>query len=164
MPNARGIPVSTLHSNIWYHLGLAYYLNSDYERAEQAYAQRAASSPNNDSMVSTAHWRYMTLRQFGSDDEARAVLEPITTDMEIIENSAYHQLCLLYKGELDEADLIEEGSSSANAAVAYGVANWHLANGDTEHGTEMLEEIVAGDGWAAFGYIAAEADLARMGE
>jgi Flp pilus assembly protein TadD len=164
MPNARGIPVSTLHSNIWYHLGLAYYLNGDYERAERAYAQRAASSPNNDSMVSTAHWRYMTLRRLGRDDEARAVLEPITTDMEIIENSAYHQLCLLYKGKLVEADLIEEGSSSANAAVAYGVANWHLANGDTEGGTEMLEEIVAGDGWAAFGYIAAEADLARMKE
>ena len=41
------------------------------------------------------------------------------------------------------------------------MANWHLANGDTERGTEMFEEIVAGEGWAAFGYIAAEADLAR---
>ena len=161
MPNARGIPVSTLHSNIWYHLGLAYYLSGDYERAEGAYAQRAASSPNNDSLVSTAHWRYMTLRRLGRDDEARAALEAITADMEIIENSAYHQLCLLYKGQLEETDLIDEGDSSANAAVAYGVANWHLANGDTERGTEMFEEIVAGEGWAAFGYIAAEADLAR---
>ncbi len=33
LPNALGIPVSTLHSNIWYHLGLAYYLSGDYERA-----------------------------------------------------------------------------------------------------------------------------------
>jgi dipeptidyl-peptidase-4 len=162
MPNARGIPVSTLHSNIWYHLGLAYYLSGDYERADAAYAQRAASSPNNDAMVSTAHWRYMTLRRLGREDEARAVLGNITPQMEIIENSAYHQLCLLYKGEIDEADLIDESSSSANAAVAYGVANWHLANGDTKNGTRMLEEIVAGDDWAAFGHIAAEADLARM--
>jgi len=164
MPNARGIPVSTLHSNIWYHLGLAYYVSGDYERAEQAYAQRAASSPNNDAMVSTAHWRYMTLRRLDRDEEALAVLEAITTDMEIIENSAYHQLCLLYKGELEEANLIEENSSSANAAVAYGVANWHLANGDAERGVSMFQEIVAGDGWAAFGYIAAEADLARIRE
>jgi dipeptidyl-peptidase-4 len=65
LPNALGVPVSTLHSNIWYHLGLAYYLSGNYQRAEQAYAQRAASSANNDSLVSTAHWRYMTLRRLG---------------------------------------------------------------------------------------------------
>ena len=161
LPNALGIPVSTLHSNIWYHLGLAYYLGGDYERALQAYEERAASAANNDMMVSTAHWRYMTLRRLGRDEEAEAILESITIDMEIIENQAYHRLCLFYKGELGEADLVEEGSSPANAAIAYGIANWHLAEGDTERGTELLEEIVAKDGWAAFGFIAAEADLAR---
>ncbi len=164
MPNARGIPVSTLHSNIWYHLGLAYYLAGDYERAEWAYSQRAASAPNADSLVSTTHWRYMILRRLGRDDEAMAVLEPISPKMEIIENSAYHRLCLFYKGELDESELLGEEDGPSNAAVAYGLANWHLAEGDTEGGTKMLEEIVDGDGWAAFGYIAAEADLARMRE
>ena len=162
LPNALGIPVSTLHSNIWYHLGLGYYLSGDYERALQAYAEREASAANNDMMVSTAHWRYMTLRRLGRDEEATAVLAPITADMEIIENQAYYRLCLFYKGLLEESDLVTKGSSPANAAVAYGVANWHLANGDTERATELLEEIVARDGWAAFGYIAAEADLARM--
>ena len=160
LPNALGIPVSTLHSNIWYHLGLAYYLGGDYERALRAYEERAASGANNDMLVSTAHWRYMTLRRLGRDDEATAILEPITADMEIIENQAYQRLCLFYKGELENEDLVKEGSSPANAAIAYGIANWHLAEGDTERGTALLEEIVAQDGWAAFGYIAAEADLA----
>ena len=103
----------------------------------------------------------MTLRRLGREEEAVAVLESITADMEIIENQAYHQLCLFYKGELEEADLVQEDSSPANAAVAYGVANWTLAGGDIERGTDLLEEIVAQDGWAAFGFIAAEADLAR---
>jgi dipeptidyl-peptidase-4 len=161
LPNALGIPVSTLHSNIWYHLGLAYYLSADYERALQAYEERAVSAANNDMMVSTAHWRYMTLRRLGRNEEAVAVLEPITADMEIIENQAYLRLCLFYKGELEEEDLLQEGSSPANAAIAYGIANWHLAEGDTKRGTELLEEIVAKDGWASFGFIAAEADLAR---
>jgi tetratricopeptide (TPR) repeat protein/predicted esterase len=164
LPNALGIPVSTLHSNIWYHLGLAYYLSGDYERALQAYEERAASAANNDMMVSTAHWRYMTLRRLGRDEEAEAVLESITTDMEIIENEAYHRLCLFYKGELEESDLMVNGSSPANAAVAYGIANWHLAEGDTDHGTKLLEEIVAQNGWDAFGFVAAEADLARTEE
>jgi hypothetical protein len=113
-------------------------------------------------MVSTAHWRYMTLRRLGRDEDAAAILEPITADLEIIENQAYHQLCLFYNGELGEADLQQEGSAPANAAIAYGIANWHLAEGDTERGMEMFEETVARYGWAAFGYIAAEADLARM--
>ena len=30
-PNARGIPRSTLQSNIWYHLGLAQYLAGDFD-------------------------------------------------------------------------------------------------------------------------------------
>ena len=162
MPNARGIPVSTLQSNIWYHLGLAYYLAGDYERAEWAYSQRAASAANDDMLVSTAHWRYMILRRLGRDEEAETVLEPITADMEIIENTAYQRLCLFYKRELEEGDLVGSEEGPANAAVAYGLANWHLAEGDTEGGTRMLEEIVAGDGWAAFGFIAAEADLARI--
>ena len=140
-PNAAGIPRSTIQSNIWYHLGLAYYLSGDYERALQAYEERAASEANNDMMVATANWRYMTLRRLGRDEEAMAVLEPVTADMEIIENQAYHRLCLFYKGELQEEALVHEGSSPANAAVAYGIANCHLADGDTESWTELLEEI-----------------------
>lgn len=31
LPNAKNIPLSTLHGNIWYHLGLAYYLKKRYE-------------------------------------------------------------------------------------------------------------------------------------
>ena len=37
MPNPRGIPTSSLHSNIWYHLGLAYYLEGKFENSLEAY-------------------------------------------------------------------------------------------------------------------------------
>ena len=33
LPNSRNIPLSTLHGNIWYHLGLAYYLKNEIGRA-----------------------------------------------------------------------------------------------------------------------------------
>ncbi|MDX2436129.1 MAG: DPP IV N-terminal domain-containing protein [Acidobacteriota bacterium] len=162
MPNALGIPVSTLQSNIWYHLGLAYYLQGDNERAERAYRERAASAANNDMMVSTTNWLYMTLRRLGRDAEAAALLEPITTDTEVIENEAYLRLCLFYKGAFEESDLQIEGLSSSNAAAAYGLATWHMAEGESDIGTAMLEAIVAGDNWAAFGHIAAESDLVRI--
>ena len=113
-------------------------------------------------IVSTTHWLYMALRRLGRDEEAVAALEPVNAELDVIENGAYHRLCLFYKRELEEGDLVGSEEGPANAAVAYGLANWHLAEGDTEGGTRMLEEIVAGDGWAAFGFIAAEADLARI--
>jgi dipeptidyl-peptidase-4 len=161
LPNALGIPVSTLHTNIWYHLGLAHYLSGDYQRAEEAYRAGVAATTNDDMLVAFTHWLYMTLRRLERDREAEAVLEPISADMEIIENSAYHRLCLFYRNELSESDLTSDTGSSAGAATAYGLANWHLAGGETEVGTEMLKSIVAQEGWAAFGHIAAEADLAR---
>jgi hypothetical protein len=43
LPNAAGIPTSTLHSNIWYHLGLARYLQGDFAAALPALA--VASGP-----------------------------------------------------------------------------------------------------------------------
>ena len=64
-PNPAGIPVSTLHSNIRYHLGLAYYLKGDLENALRVYERALAETPNDDMRVATTHWTYMTLRLLG---------------------------------------------------------------------------------------------------
>lgn len=162
MPNARNIPVSSLHTNVWYHLGLAHYLKGEYESAVGAYRRCLEASNRPDNLVSTAHWLYMALRRLGRDDEAATALESIDADMDVIENMAYHQLCLFYKGEIGETSLtgIEHGAIM-NAAAMYGLGNWHLAEGRTEKAREIFEALVAEGRWAAFGHIAAEADLAR---
>ena len=46
-------------------------------------------------------------------------------------------------------------------AFSYGVANWHYYNGRRERAEEMFRRILEGSGWAGFGYIAAEAEIAR---
>src|SRR6185295_12437329 len=77
-PNQAGIPRSTLQSNIWYHLGLAHYLKGDFTRALAAYREgMKVSRVNDDMLVATSDWLYMTLRRLGRDAEARAVLDPI---------------------------------------------------------------------------------------
>jgi tetratricopeptide (TPR) repeat protein len=161
MPNARNIPVSSLHTNIWYHLGLAYYLKHDLENALRVYRKGIEASTNDDMLIATTHWLYMTLRLMGRDDEAAAALEPVHAEMNIIENMAYHRLCLLYKGELALEDLTGEDSSIMNDAVAYGVGNWHFYNGKEEEARTVWEKIIEKGGWSSFGYIAAEADLAK---
>jgi hypothetical protein len=48
------------------------------------------------------------------------------------------------------------------ATYGYGVANWHLSNGERGRAREIFEKVVAGPQWNAFGYIAAEGELARL--
>jgi tetratricopeptide (TPR) repeat protein len=160
-PNALNIPVSSLHGNIWYHLGLAYYLKQDWDNAYRAYKNGFNAGRNDDNRVSTTHWLYMILQRKGEPEAAAEVLDVITAEMDVIENMSYHNLCLFYKGEITLSELIGDNEDSpAGAAVMYGAANWHYYNGETEKAKEMLQSLVATDGWAGFGYIAAEVDLA----
>lgn len=165
-PNAAGIPVSTLHFNIWYHYGLAHYLKGELDEALERFRACMEVSKNQDSRVATAHWLYMILRRLDREAEATEVVDSIDFGEEVIENQAYFDLLRLYAGGLDPQDP-DQGlpeASSAGAAVAYGVGNWYLYNGDTEAAERTFRAIVdAKDQWAAFGYIAAEAELARMG-
>jgi tetratricopeptide (TPR) repeat protein len=159
-PNIAGIPTSTLQFNIWYHLGLAHYLKGEFEQALTAYRECMERSDIPDRLVATSHWLYMTLRRLQLDAEAAAVLEPIHAGMEIIENNAYHSLLLMYRGEIPPEELLGSNSDAVQSATAaYGVANWHYYNGRTDRADQILRSVLEGEGWAAFGYIAAEADL-----
>lgn len=161
MPNALGIPVSTLHGNIYYHLGLAHYLNQNMPAALAAYEMSLAAGNTPDNVVSNTHWLYTIHRRMGNDEAAAAVLEPITADMEIIENHAYHQLTLFYKGLMSEAELMGEGS--AGDAIRYGVAAWHAVEGHAEIALSQMAQLKQEGAWASFGYIAAESDMVHYG-
>jgi tetratricopeptide (TPR) repeat protein len=163
-PNAAGIPRSTAHSNIWYHLGLAYYLRGDFDNALRSYQEcMVFSKANDDMLVATADWLYMTYRRLGRKEDARAVLDLIEEDMDILENSAYHRRLLMYKGLLDPEALLDPADMTDLDLVTqgYGVANWHYVNDERARARTLLEEIAAGRHWPAFGHIAAEADLER---
>lgn len=161
-PNRYGIPTSTLQSNIWYHLGLAHYLLGDWESALDAYHEAMDVSTNDDMLVATADWLYMTLRRAGHDELATDVLEVVRPDMQILENDSYHRRLLMYRGELSPESLLEQGADDLTIATqGYGVGNWYLYNGRPDRAMEVFRSVVEGPYWAAFGYIAAEAELAR---
>ena len=165
-PNPSGIPRSTLHFNVWYHLGLAYYLQGDFGKARDAYLSCMAVSKNDDAIVATSDWLWMTLMRLGRKDDAARVLERITPKMDILENGAYHRRLLMYKGlETPEALLGGRGGDATSIATeGYGVGNYYLVTGDRERARRVFTQVTSGAGWNAFGYIAAEAELARMGK
>jgi hypothetical protein len=53
-------------------------------------------------------------------------------------------------------------NSLSNASAGYGLGNWYLYNGQRDEAVRIFRQIVAGNQWASFGYIAAEAELKRL--
>lgn len=160
-PNALGIPTSTLHSNIYYHLGLARYLTGAWAPAADAWtlARRAVANPDN--LVAASHWLYLSKRRAGHEDAA-SVLEGITADLDVIENGSYHSLLLMYKGEVDSQALLADATAGASgSAVTYGVGAWLALEGREDEAVAIWRRMVAQPDWPSFGHIAAEADLAR---
>jgi tetratricopeptide (TPR) repeat protein len=163
-PSGVGGKPSTLHFNVWYHLGLAHYLKGDFAKAIDAYRECMKASADEESKVATSDWLYMTYRRHRNAEEAAKVLEPIHEGMPIEENTAYYQRLLMYKGLVKpEAVLNPEDAEPLQVATqGYGVANWYLYNGDTDRARDVLEKVVAVGYWPAFGHIAAEVELQRL--
>lgn len=163
-PNKYGKPRSTSHSNIWYHLGLAYYLKGDFTNALRAYQECMKFSANDDMRVATLDWLYMTYRRLGRHGAAKLLLDQVSAKMDILENESYHKRLLMYKGVLKPEQLLDTASADdlTVATQGYGVGNWYLVEGNKAKAREIFEKVVQGRQWAAFGFIAAEVDLKRM--
>lgn len=160
---------TSLQFNVFYHLGLAYYLDGQYGKAAEAYQRCLEYCDTPDETVATVDWLYMTYLRMGEDEVAERLLVDIRQDMEVVANEGYFERIMMYKGMVDPDSLLQitntvspDDRDLALATRGYGVANYYISNGDSAQGATLLQEIVDGRYWAAFGYIAAEADLARM--
>ena len=165
LPNKLNQPLSSLQFNIWYHLGLTYYLQGEYDLARRAYDSCMVYSTNDDLLCATTEWYYLTAMRQGDTEKASDLLKPIKKRMKIIENEAYQQLLLLYKGVLTPQEVISLDTSSVTnehqyATVGYGVANYLRENGREAEANAVISRILDSEAWSSFGYIATEADRA----
>ena len=81
----------------------------------------------------------------------------------MVESGQYRDRLLMYKGEKSPADLLGRGDDGVGLATyGFGVGHWYLVNGQAAKAREVFEKVLDGPQWAAFGFIAAEAELARM--
>jgi tetratricopeptide (TPR) repeat protein len=164
IPNKLNIPLSNLHFNLYYHLGLAYFLKADYPKAIETYLSCMKYSDNPDLKVATTDWLYLSYLRAGDRSSAEKWLTDINADMEIIENDGYLERLLIYKGEKEPVALTDPTIDPvAFATQNYGISCWYEMNGQPAEAASIRRLILSSSFWPAFGYIAAEADSSRSG-
>jgi thiamine biosynthesis lipoprotein ApbE len=159
-PSKDRPPHSTLHYNIHYHLGLARFLRADFSGAEQALRDCLGCARNDECRVAATHWLWCALVRQGKRDEANRLLQPIRRELDVVENQSYHQLCLVYRGDLRAQDTNAPGGNRS-ASLAFGLAHLDLVQGERERSRTALAKLAASAEVTAFGVIAAEAELSR---
>ncbi len=161
----RNIPRSSVQFNVWYHLGLAYYLKGNYDKSVSAYKQCLAIANNDDMLVSATDWLYMTYRRLGNHDAASELLDGIHSRMNVIEKKSYLRKLLFYKGQRrpDEMfDLESSDLSGEQMTYGYGVGNWYYYTGNTARAFEIFNKMMESESWPSFGFLAAEVELANQ--
>lgn len=173
--NELPVPATSIQFNTYYHLGLAHYLLRNWDSAAAAYRTCRKWVPDRDydGITACADWLYMTLRRASNTSAAAEVLETVPAgipDEKFVEGPSYYRRLQMYQGKLAPEDLLapEVGTQQIHnletiyATQGYGVGNWYLYNGDLTRAEEIYDQILAGRSTSAFGYIAAELDLAEL--
>lgn len=167
MPNAKNIPTSSLHANIWYHLGLAYYLTKDFKKSAAAYKKCMKVSNNPDMYVACANWYFLTLRKLDKYKAANVLLKTIHKEMELIENTDYLTILLIYKEQQNAAAIRtkfldkDHTGTLSNATIGFGLGNYFLSIGKIAEGKDILQRVIATPQWGSFAYMAAEMALEK---
>jgi len=154
----------TLKSCIGYHLALGYYLRGEFDRAVEAYRATLPHCVDDDMRVATWDWLYMSLQRAGRAAEAAALLASIPAELHVVEGS-YDLRVRMYRGEVAPEALLDAAGVAplALATRGYGVANWYLCAGRVDEARALLRRIVDTGFKHAFGAIAAQIDLERLG-
>ena len=156
-------PRITDEYGIYYHLGLARYLQGQFAGAADAFSSCERVSTTDEQRVGCLAWLYPSLRRAGKGDAAQQVLARVTPDMKVTESAAYLDRLLLFKGAKSQEEVAKrmaEGPLQAST-VAYGIGLWHLLEGRADQARGYFEKATATDATYAFGSIAAATELEK---
>jgi len=148
----------------WYYLGLAYYLNRNYDSAISSFKKCLShANADDDLMVIPFFWLYNIYQEIGNPEAAQAFLKDIDTNMLIVKSKDYYRGLLLFKGIFKPDRLTRFTVNKSNQVVqpiqAYALIRWYQSNNQLEKATSLSTLLVSSNAWNNLGYIACEADL-----
>lgn len=158
----RGYGLDSTNYGILYHLGVLRFVRGDFNAAADAFARAQPRAPDAGELAGATDWLWMSLQRAGRAAEADAMLarhpDSLATTV------AYAKRLRLYRGEIGPDALFTPSDTSDIdvATLAYGLGDWYMIKGDTARARAQFERSVKSGGWPAFGFIASEAELARM--
>ena len=155
---------------IWYYMGVTYYLIRDYEKSRNCF--KTCIGKSNDGLVPSVDWLWTLGKKLGAEDSG--VLNLIS-DFEADpddEDYAYARRIMLYKGLLtpenfyDWKTLEKRGNTDIDFVTqSYGLSNWHTFRGEIDKSNEILKQIAERNGVAnAFAYMLAIRDIKDRSE
>ena len=106
--------------DVWYHLGLSYYLMGEYEKAEKAYDRCYKLSDPKDNLANfcaVTDWRWRTLMRLGRKDEAAKLVEAIPDGVDKVDptdDGGYALDCALYKGLVGPEAIFADGEPAGS--------------------------------------------------
>lgn len=159
LPNEKNIPTSTLHTNIWYHLGLAYYYLGDFMNSSAAFKSCLSVSTNPDMFIAAANWYNISLRKAGNTSAANLFLGSINQNISLIENFDYLRILKLYiENQVinNPIEFLKNEAGLGAASYGYGLGVYLQLKGENEKADLVFNYILNSKQWAAFGYIGAE--------
>lgn len=159
----RGYGLDSTNYGILYHLGVLRFVRGDFNAAADAFARAQPRAPDGGELAGATDWLWMSLQRAGRGAEAAAMLarRPDTLPA----SNAYVKRLRMYRGEIGPDALFAPADTGDVdvATLSFGLGNWYLVRGDSARAREQFRRSVASGGWPAFGFIASEAELARLG-
>ena len=150
---------------VYYHLGVAYYVKGDFQRAAQAFQSCLDNSKGEDRIEGMA-WLYPSLVRAGRKQEAASLLDQVKPDANVTGHPAWYlDRLLLFKGAKSEDEVaanLEKEDGLSVSSIGYSLGLWHLLNGRKQRARQYFEKAVASNATPAWGYRCSEAELKRM--
>ena len=167
----RATAVNPQQLDSFYHLALAFYFQSHFDKAADSFRKARDLAKTSDSLIDCSNWLYVSLRRAGGKAAAQQVLARITPDVHNTEPHLLFYLKLLhfYQGLATEQQILPPKPTSPNDVeselsfntVSYGIGNWHLYNGDRPAALQLFRPVVTGEAWNSWGFIGSELELSH---
>jgi Flp pilus assembly protein TadD len=158
----RGFGLDSTNYGILYHLGVLRFVRGDFNAAADAFARAQPRAPDPGELAGSTDWLWMSLQRAGRAREAEAMLARRPDSLPT--TAAYAKRLRLYRGEITPEALFAPSDTGDVdiATLSFGLGNWYLIRGDTARARTHFERSIRSGGWPAFGFIASEAELARL--
>jgi len=158
--------VTSVQYQIAFHMGLIRYLQGNARDARVLLTEAVQRSSNDNDLAQAALWLFFTLRRAGDLAAATEILTAVDTAWAVTDHKPEHQLLLGFKGlvptDTIQARALDRSGGPERSLYAYGIGFMLLVTDRRDEATLWLDQARSIPQWTELGYLAAEADLARL--